>query len=370
MNISIDGRGINLYHGTGIGTYTDNLVNNLLKIDKANEYLIYWCGDNYKKYIRSNTNIYMTSKKHHNFFQNYYFPESSRKNNIDIHHIPQNGIGLFSEMKCQKVVTIHDLIPYIMPETVGRGYLIKFLEEMPVIIKEASKIITVSEYSKNDIIKFFPNAENKVFVTPLATNEIYKPINKTKCKKYLNDNYNISSPFLLYVGGFSPRKNVRGLLFSFARLCKEKDFNLRLVIAGSIREEKDVLIELCKKLNIFDKIIFTGFIKENELPIFYNCCETFIYPSLYEGFGLPPLEAMSCGTVVITSNLTSIPEVVKDGGILINPYDSDELYENIVKVLSNPSYKRNLKKKALAQSKEFSWEITAKKTLEVYEMCK
>lgn len=370
MNISMDGRGINLYHGTGIGTYTDNLLNSILAIDNINKYLIYWCGNNFEKYKKNNTNIYLTSKRHHNYFQEYYFPENNCKNDINVHHIPQNGIGLYSEMKCHKVVTIHDLIPYIMPETVGRSYLIKFLEEMPTIIKEASKIITVSEYSKKDIIKFFPHAEGKVFVTPLATNNIYKPINKTKCKKYLSQHYNITSPFLLYIGGFSPRKNIRSLLFSFSKLCKSNDFNLKLVIVGSIREEKEILIELCKKLDIFDKIIFPGFIDENEVPIFYNCCEIFIYPSLYEGFGLPPLEAMSCGSVVITSNTTSIPEVVKDGGILINPYDNDELYETIIKVLSNINYRKTLKKKALVQAKEFSWEITAKKTIEIYEMCK
>lgn len=370
MNISIDGRGINLYHGTGIGTYTDNFVSNLLDIDKSNEYLIYWCGNNYEKFKRNNTKIFMTSKKHHNFYQEFYFPQSNARNNIDLHHIPQNGIGLFTQMKCHKIVTIHDLIPYIMPETVGKSYLIKFLEEMPLIIKGASKIITVSEYSKKDIVRFFPNAEDKVFVTPLATSDIYKSINKDQCKSYLNQHYNISSPFLLYVGGFSPRKNIRSLLHSFSKLCSLKDFGLKLVIGGSIREEKDILIELCKKLNIFDKIIFTGFIKENELPIFYNCCEIFIYPSLYEGFGLPPLEAMSCGAVVITSNLTSIPEVVKDGGILINPYDKDEIYEAIINVLSNTQYREDLKKKALIQAKEFSWNITAKKTLDVYEMCK
>lgn len=369
MNISIDGRGINLYHGTGIGTYADSLLNNLLDVDKTNQYLIYWCGDNYKKYKKNNSKIYMVSKKNHNFFQKFYFPQSNVKNNITVHHIPQNGIGLLPEMKCHKVVTIHDLIPYIMPETVGRSYLVKFLEEMPIIIKEASKIITVSEYSKKDIIRFFPNAEDKVFVTPLATSNIYKPLNKINCKNYLHQHYNISSPFLLYIGGFSPRKNVRCLLSAFSKISKHKDLNLKLVIGGSIREEKDLLIELCKNLNIFDKIIFTGFIKENELPFFYNSCEAFIYPSLYEGFGLPPLEAMSCGAISITSNLTSIPEVVKDGGLLINPYDCDELYTAIIKVISDIDYNKNLRKKALIQSKEFSWKITAKKTLEVYEMC-
>lgn len=365
MNISIDGRGINLYKGTGIGTYTENIVKGLLQIDKKNNYYLYWSGENQDLIKGENLNIYMTSKKYAKFFEEFYFTENVIREKIEVHHIPQNGIGLSRDMTCPIIVTIHDLIPYILPETVGKGYLVKFLNEMPEIIKLASKIITVSEFSKNDILRFFPNAEGKVFVTPLATSDIFTPMNKKVAFKYINENYKINSPFILYVGGFSKRKNVITLIHSFKKLC-QKNLDVKLVIAGSLREEGEKIKDICKSLNLDNKVIFTGFVDDISLSKLYNCCEVFVYPSLYEGFGLPPLEAMSCGTAVISSNLTSIPEVLGDSGILIDPLDIDLLCNSLLDVLLDKDYKKNLEKKAMKKSLEFSWNKTALKTLEIY----
>ena len=162
MRIAIDARGVNWYKGTGIGTYTDNVLSQLLNIDKENYYHIYWSGDDYERFSYPNSKIIMTSKKHHRFFQQNYMPNNLLKEKIDIYHVPQNGIGLSENIKCKKVITVHDLIPYIMPETVGKGYLLKFLKDVPNILQFADAIITVSEWSKKDILKFFPIEENKV----------------------------------------------------------------------------------------------------------------------------------------------------------------------------------------------------------------
>ena len=180
MKFSIDARGINLYKGSGIGTYTENLLRELLNIDTKNNYSIFWAGENYENYKKNNSEIIFTSKKHGAFYENYYYPNYIKENNIDMHHIPQNGIGLNESYTSPIVVTIHDLIPYILPETVGRGYLERFLRDMPLIVRDSKVILTVSEYSKRDIIKFFPFVnEEKIFVTPLAANKSYKPLNKT-----------------------------------------------------------------------------------------------------------------------------------------------------------------------------------------------
>ena len=183
MKLAFDARGINLYKGTGIGTYTENLLKNLLLIDKSNEYNLYWCGENYATFKKNNVKVQLVSKKYHRFFEEYYFPTNITKNSIDLFHIPQNGVGLYEGLNCLKVVTIHDLIPYIMPETVGKGYLLKFLKEMPKIIASADAIITVSNCSKKDILKFFPVDPNKIFVTPLSANENFKPLNKKSVSK-------------------------------------------------------------------------------------------------------------------------------------------------------------------------------------------
>lgn len=217
------------------------------------------------------------------------------------------------------------MIPYVLPETVGKGYLKKFLRQMPNIINLADGIITVSNHSKNDILKFFPIDKEKIFVTPLAADDKYKPLEKDKCRYNIKTKYNINNPFILYIGGFSPRKNVSSLIAAFSKIHKNLDRNYDLIIVGSNKDDLDVLKNLSMDLNIKDNVKFTGFVEEEMLPVFYNACDIFIYPSLYEGFGLPPLESMSCGTPVITSNTSSIPEVVGDGGILINPFDTKVL---------------------------------------------
>jgi len=367
MKIAVDARGINLYSGTGIGTYTENILKNLIDIDTVNDYHVFWSGNNYESIKKNNCKVVMTSKRHQRFFEDYYFPENILKEKIDIFHMPQNGIGLSDEISCKKIVTIHDLIPYVMPETVGRGYLLKFLKEMPIIIGNSDGIITVSEFSKRDILKYFPIDERKIFVTPLAADKKYTPLDKLLCRNTLENVYNLKDPFLLYLGGFSERKNVTSIITAFSRVYKDLSKKYNLVIIGDYKDSSQRLVKLVHELNIESHVIFTGFVPEEHLPLFYNCCDTFIYPSFYEGFGLPPLEAMNCGTPVIASNLTSIPEVVGDGGILINPYDIDEISLAIGNLLSNEKLKTELSSKALLRAKEFSWETTARNTLKVYE---
>ncbi|WP_139905726.1 glycosyltransferase family 4 protein [Clostridium thermarum] len=367
MRVAIDARGVNWYKGTGIGTYTDNILSQLLNIDQENYYHIYWSGDDYERLNAPNSKIIMTSKKHHRFFQQNYIPSNLSKEKIDVYHVPQNGIGLSENITCKKVITVHDLIPYIMPETVGRGYLLKFLKEVPNIIENTDAIITVSNWSKRDILKFFPIEEDKVFVTPLATDMKYKPLDKEWCRYMIEKKMNIKKPYILYIGGFSPRKNVRSLIMAFSKVYPNLNKDYVLVITGSLRDEGNSLKELCSNLQIYSQVVFTGFVEEDMLPILYNGAELFVYPSYYEGFGLPPLEAMSCGTPVITSNVSSIPEVVGDAGILIDPYDTTNLMEALVNTLSDEKLKEHLSQAGLNRAAQYSWKRTAAETLEVYK---
>lgn len=369
MKIAIDMRGAYLYHGTGIGTYTKNLVNHLLKIDNSNTYDLFYCGENTHEFKKDNSNLHLISRKHSSFFEQKYIPHILKKNESQIFHIPQNGIGyknLTATDKFKITVTIHDLIPYVLPQTVGKTYLKNFLKDVPYVIEQSTSIITVSNYSKQEIIKFFSVDPNKISVTPLATNSMFKPINKILAKDFIKQKYNIDYDFILYLGGFSKRKNVYNLISSFADAYKNFNKPIKLILLGNIREEFEVLKNLAREKNIEDHIIFTGFVPENELPIFYNACEFFVYISLYEGFGLPILEAMSCKKAVLSSNVTSIPEVVEDSSYSIDPYDTLKISEALCEISNNNILRNNLEEKAYVQSKKFSWDKCAHRTLTSY----
>lgn len=371
MNIAIDARSSNLHAGSGIGTYTKNLVLNLIDNIDTNFELI-WTG-NYKYLLpkKDNLNIHITSGHNNNFFENYYVPNLLNEKKIDLFHIPQNGIGIPIDCDIDIVVTIHDLIPYIMPETVGKGYLERFLRDMPKIINKSKGIITVSEYSKKDILRFFPNCDkNKIFVTPLAANSNFKPLNKDNCKKILKEKFNIYDDFCLYLGGFSPRKNVKGLIDSYKKIYSSLNKKIKLLIGGALRDDGLKLKEYVKSIGQENNIIFVGYIDDSYLPIFYNCSKAFIYPSFYEGFGLPPLEAMSCKCPVITSNISSIPEVTLNNALLFDPSNIDDLSSSMLTLLNNDSLQEEYSERGFKRSLEFSWKKTSDLTLENYKKIK
>lgn len=366
MRIGIDGRAAKWYRGTGIGTYTYQLINSINKIDKLNDYLVFLpensaldLSDNFKiKSSRPFTN--------NNFWDAVKLPNNLTGTNIDIYHIPQNGIGLSQNINCHNTITLHDIIPLKMPETVSDHYLYIFNKELPRIIDNCDGILTVSEFSKQDIAKEFNFPKDKIFVTHLAAEDIYKPLDKTLCKDIIKKEYGIDDDFILYVGGFSPRKNIIGLIEAFSKLPCDTRKNLKLVITGkkgiSYSKYKDRTIEL----SIENDVIFTDFIPLEKLPIFYNASKLLVYPSFYEGFGLPPLEAMACGTPVITSNLTSLPEICLNSAYLINPYDIDSLALSISEVLQDDVLRKSMIKLGLIKSSNYSWDLTAIETLKAY----
>lgn len=356
MKIGIDGRAACWYRGTGIGTYTYQLINSLNNIDNTNNYLIF----------TPETSNY-SPNLNNNFWQEINIPNTLKHSNIDIYHVPQNGVGLPTDKNCRFTITLHDVIPYRMPETVSDRYLKIFSEEIPKIVSLTDSIITVSEFSKKDIIKSFNYPEDKIHVTYLAAEDIYKPLNKTLCKNILKSKYGIDKDFILYLGGFSLRKNILGLIESFSKFISLYKKNISLIIVGKKGVLCEKYMQRAKDLKLENKVIFPGFIPVNDLPYFYNSADLFIYPSFYEGFGLPTIEAMACGTPVITSNTTSIPEVVKDAALLTDPNDIDDMCNCIYKVLSNPDFSKSLSHKGLHRSKKFSWNNCAEDTLNAYK---
>lgn len=368
MNFGMDGRAGFLYKGTGIGTYTYELLKALNLLDDLNRYVIFMnqsCDldmDFKNNFSLISYNQTITD----NFWDTISFGPSLKDKKLDLYHNPQNGIGLPKTSRVPIITTLHDIIPLKMPETVSDKYLAMFSQNINNILKASDAIITVSNYSKEDIAKTLNYPYEKIYVTPLASQNVYKPIDKFLAKSLIKRRYKINKDFLLYVGGFSPRKNILGLLEAFSMISKNNP-NLLLVIAGTKGKSYDIYKNKVTKLGISSKVLFPGFIPLEDLNNFYNGAEAFVYPSFYEGFGLPPLEAMACGTPVIASNTTSIPEVLGDSALLVDPYDILQLKEAILRILEDKALRQTLIFKGFVKNSKLTWGATAKKTLKVYE---
>ena len=354
---------------TGIGNYVYNLVSELSKIDNGNIYLIN-CEENnlfpelHKIIIKNPFKIF--PKKSFYFWHlylNYYLKR--RKLYLDIIHSPENA-SLFVKLRNQKkIITVHDIIPLYFPNTYTKITVFRYKLLLSKTLKTSDKIITISYNTKQDIIKHFKIPEDKIKVIYLAANEKFKPLNKNEISK-IKQKYNLNYPFILYVGTLEPRKNIPTLLKAFYKL-KKLGIKHKLVITGKKGWKYKHIFETIEKLNLQKDVIFTGYVPDEDLPALYNAADLFVYPSLYEGFGLPPLEAMACGTPVITSNTSSLPEVVGDAGIMVNPYSVDELANKMYEVLTNDGLREELSKKGLERSKLFSWKKCAEEHLKVYE---
>jgi glycosyltransferase involved in cell wall biosynthesis len=288
-------------------------------------------------------------------FDHYTLPKTIFLNKSDLYHaiLPDEAIPLVFLNKKPIVTHFHDIIPIVFPferKLIPRLYF----RYATFLAKRSEAIIAVSQSTKNDIVKRLKIEPDKIHVVYNGVNhDLFKP-RKSEPEENL----------IGYVGGLGKRKNVFSLIIAFHKVIR-KGVNGKLLIGGVGSEEQN-LRKLVEKLGIKRRVEFLGFIPEEKLPVFYSMLKVFVFPSLYEGFGIPVLEAMACGTPVITSNTSSLPEIVGKGGILVNPYNVNELAEAIYGILTNDELRKNLIKKGLRRAKQFSWEKTAKETLKVY----
>jgi len=360
MRIGIDIQSTTGGNLSGLGYYTANLVSALRKIDFENEYILFknsfFCGN--------------LSVPKRILWEQVVFPLQVSAEKIDILHIPAFSPPLFLAKlrKCKIVATLHDLIGIRMPKnnlSLGsRFYWSKYLAMMS---KNVDMIITDSNYSKQDIVELLKLPEEKVKVVHLSPASIFRPVEDKEKIKYIKTKYNVDEKgYILYVGNIEFRKN----LLLLVRIWEKFQIEHKLLLVGTITEYAQVLMKEIKEKRLESRIIFTGYVPLEELLLLYNGATLFVYPSLYEGFGLPVLEAMACGVPVVASNVTALPEIVGDAGMLASPTDVNEFGYAIVKILSDISLQNLLRKKGLSRVKMFSWEKTARETLEVYKMLK
>jgi glycosyltransferase involved in cell wall biosynthesis len=270
MRVGIDARGAIWYRGTGIGTYTYQLIYHLKKRMDQENYRPFWPGEEYVNLDITNKTEFQKIETSSEYWEEHFLPKALEEEKIDIYHVPQNGIGLPKTKKCRQVVTVHDLIPYIYPETVGKGYLKTFLMEMPRIMSQSDRIITVSHWSRMDIERIFDYPGEKIDVIFEAPEPIYQPLDKAMSRRFLAENYKIQGDYILYVGGFSPRKNLKTLISAFAKIRNECKKPIYLVLPGRRQKEQDYIDAVISALNLDDQVIFPGFVPVAELPYFYN----------------------------------------------------------------------------------------------------
>ena len=349
-----------------------NTLLEMVKIQPKHQYLVY---SNSHHNALNNTIIRQIKLDLFNYipqvlwdqfiFPHFLVPFANKRFKPDVIHHTNNIVSCLGSTPT--VVTIHDMTPFVIPESFVCGHGVYQRAYFRFAAKKAAKIITVSENSKRDICRILKVDEEKVIVIPLASDFREASTLPALPSVDLISRFDIRNPFVLYVGAIHPRKNVPRIIKAFNILKQDKRIPHQLVIAGSLRWKKDHLFGHSSFNLVRDHIVLTGRVSEAELVSLYRNCDAFVWPSLYEGFGLPVLEAMSLGAPVVTSNCSSLPEVAGDAAVLVDPYNVMEIANAIWMILDRRSFAEDLRKKGIKRAAEFSWKKTAEKVLNVLE---
>lgn len=268
----------------------------------------------------------------------------------------------------KKVVTIHDMVYKAFPETMNSKTRILLNLAMNKSMKRADVVVTDSEFSRSEIIKYFPQYRDKVEVVPCGVDcDMFKPVQDRSIIEKVKANHNIKGKYFLYLGTLEPRKNLTRLVKAYEILSRRKEDCPLLVLAGGKGWLYDEIFEEVNKSGLGDKVIFTQYIPGEEICPLMNGAEAFVFPSLYEGFGMPPLEAMACGTPVIVSGSASLPEVVGDCGLIVDAYSEESIADAMGKIADNEELRKQLSEKGIIRAREFSWKKSAEKLYTIYE---
>lgn len=275
--------------------------------------------------------------------------------------IPKKGFG-------KMVVSCHDLVFLRFPLHRGQKLSKYYLKRHRIAVKGCAKIIAVSDSTKKDLQNFLDVPPAKIKVIYEAADERFRPFkNQKKINKVISRYFNPDFRYILSVGTLEPRKNLSKLVEAFSMLPHQVLRDYRLVLVGAEGWNNSTLGRTINNLNLKEKVLLGGFVEDEDLPYIYNGASIFVYPSLYEGFGLPPLEALACGIPVITSNLSSLPEIMGKAALLVDPGNEMEIAKTIRKLIFQPKLAKKLASKGPEQAQKFSWEKAAEETLKLFE---
>ena len=362
MRIGIEGLPL-LFHRTGTATYTHELVQHLRKLRLGDSVILF--GRNQRNAGESYHDISYGERVANFFYKEYRLPQELAEQRIDIFHSPRDmGLPDPGRLPCPCVMTLHDIILVRLARDYYSTSRARMYERRLLAkVNAADHIITVSEFSRRDICDWSGIGPEKVSVVHNGVSEQFRRVDDPRVLEDVSRRYRLPRRFVFCVGSTEPRKNIRGAIEAFSQLRRVRA-DMQMVVAGvdycGVTPDKAFTgLDL-------DGVIFAGYVRDADLPAIYSQAELLFFPSLYEGFGLPPLEAMACGTPVVTSNRTSLPEVAGDAAVLVDPGKPGEMASALEMVLSSDGMRRDLIDKGLEKAAEFSWERAAAATREIY----
>ncbi len=392
MKIGIDIRPLMDKYYSGVSEYTVNLLREIFKQDQKNQYKLFYnswrdLSERIPEFDFPNVEIIKT--KYPNKFLNYFlfkffkYPKIDKKlGGIDLMFMPHFNFITLSN-KCKKIITVHDLSFFHYPHFFAsrQNFWHKNIN-IKKLLRRFDQIIAVSENTKKDITSICGIPEKNIKVVHSGISDEYRIINTDDSHlEIVRRKYRLPSKFILYLGNLEPRKNIEGLIeaYTIYRQHEIGDFivpeakdiitqnKISLVIAGAQSWKYHGIYDVAKKSAYSEDIYFINYINKEDKPHLYNLAELFAFPSFYEGFGFPPLEAMACGTPIIASNTSSLPEIIDNAGILVNPYDLKEIAEAIKQITANKNLREYLIVKGLEKVKKYNWQKCAQEVIESFE---
>jgi glycosyltransferase involved in cell wall biosynthesis len=363
--VAIDARKL---HDFGIGTYIRNLLRQLARIDHQTEYVLLCrpgdlevaaeLGPNFRGVLEPSPNYSLREQLH--------VPWVLRRERPDVYHAPHYVLP--AGVRCRAVVTIHDCIHLMFPQYLPNKAAYAYARaSMWAAARRSACILTVSEASKRDILHFFDVPPEKIVVVYNAIDEHFWQTPREEDVARVRERYQLDHEFVLYVGNIKPHKNLVRLIEAFAEFRRQGFDSVKLLIIGDEISKLPALRRAVHRHKLHKHVRFLGYLPDQTLAILYRLASVFVFPSLYEGFGLPPLEAMASGTPVVTSNVSSLPEVAGDAAVLVDPYDVDSIVDGLRRVVADRTLADELRRKGLERAREFSWARSVEKTRQVYQ---
>ncbi|MCC6694557.1 MAG: glycosyltransferase family 4 protein [Candidatus Hydrogenedentes bacterium] len=359
---------------SGVGQYLIHLLQELPCLAPDMQFDLLALKDDVRHYVTNpdQFKILTVGKPYRSPFANLLWqqaalPRICAGKHYDLLFIPAGNRRLPYYVPCPSVGTFHDFAILHVPGKYDRVHTLYNMNLLPALVRKLTMVIADSEFTRRDVITYIKVPEERVSVIPLAASELYHPRNKEECSAYVSERYKVRTPYILYISRIEhPGKNHVRLIRAFARFKEKEKTPHQLLLAGSDWSCAEEVHREAAACSASKDIVFTGFVAGDDLPQLYCASDLFVFPSLFEGFGLPILEAMRCAVPVACSNTSSLPEVAGNAALLFDPYDEDAIEDTLRRILTSDSLREELVQAGLVWSKKFGWPETAIKTLEVF----